>query len=117
MGQRNVLIIDDDVDFAAATAELLSMFELNVIVAHTGEDGIDLAREYDFEFALIDVGLPGCNGSECAIRILSFEPNIKCLLTTGYSDNTLVEMGVDIARFEIMRKPINIDQLSTFLSI
>lgn len=117
MSMRKCLIVDDDIDFAEAMAELLSMSDLDVTIAHTGEDGIDLARANDYEFALFDVGLPGRNGSECVSEILSFKPEINCILMTGYSNSTLTSMGIDVERFNIMLKPLKFDQLSTLLSI
>lgn len=64
-----ILVIDDHPSSAESTAELLKVKGHDVRYAVTGREGIELAREFKPEIALIDIVLPDISGYECAARL------------------------------------------------
>lgn len=107
MTGSNILIIDDDRDFADGLAEMLDLFGHRTRTAYTPDGGIAAAADWDFDFAMIDIGLPGRNGIVCAREIQQHRENITCILMTGYSASTLNKMGVRVGDVMMLRKPIS----------
>jgi CheY-like chemotaxis protein len=66
---RRILVIEDDVDVAAAMRVVLEMVGHEVSLARTGADGIAAALASCPEVVLCDIGLPGIDGYEVARRI------------------------------------------------
>jgi len=66
-----VLIVEDNRDAARMEMLLIQQFGHEVAVAHDGPSGIDLARTFQPDAMLIDIGLPGLNGYEVAARLRS----------------------------------------------
>lgn len=111
-----ILIIDDDQDFADGLAEMLDVFGHETGTAYTANEGVGLAGDERFDLALIDIGLAGRNGADCARKIRETEPELTCVLMTGYSADALTKMGVSAADFAILRKPIKLEHLERYLA-
>jgi CheY-like chemotaxis protein len=71
-----ILIIDDHPSSAESTAELLKVKGHDVRYAVTGWEGLELARAFKPEIALIDIVLPDISGYECA-AILRENPDTR----------------------------------------
>jgi len=66
---RRLLIVDDNEDAAALLAMLLRMDGHDVRTCNNGALALQIAGEFRPEAALLDLGLPGMNGYELAVRI------------------------------------------------
>jgi two-component system, sensor histidine kinase len=97
-----VLVIEDNVDAAETLHDLLELFGHQVVVAHSGPDGIETARTFRPQVVLCDIGLPGMDGYAVA-RQLRQEPAVegaRLIALTGYgreSDRQLArQAGFDL---------------------
>ena len=77
MKNINVLIVDDDRDFAESLAMVLDGRGYQVDTVHSGEGAIRKFREKDFDIAFIDVKLPGKNGVESFMEIRKIKPEAR----------------------------------------
>ncbi len=75
-GDRSILIIEDDVRFAAALARQCREQGFKVLAATTGEEGIDLARRFHPGGILLDLKLPGIDGWR-ALELLKEDPETR----------------------------------------
>jgi CheY-like chemotaxis protein len=73
-----ILIVEDRPDNQKLMAYLLTKCGYQVLVADTGEEGIEMALRQDFDLILCDVRMAGIDGYEVARRLKS-EP--KCCRT------------------------------------
>jgi CheY-like chemotaxis protein len=84
--RRRVLVIDDNNDAATALRLLLENDGHEVRVAHDGESGLALAREYQPDYLLLDIGLPRLSGYEIAASVRG-DPRLSgttIVAITGY---------------------------------
>ncbi|HYX83208.1 MAG TPA: PAS domain S-box protein [Gemmatimonadales bacterium] len=84
-GPRRILIIDDNLDAANALAALLRQDEHAVTVAHSGPVGIEAAKTFKPDVALIDLGMPGMNGFEVGERLRAINNDLLLIAVSGYS--------------------------------
>jgi PAS domain S-box-containing protein len=84
---RRVLIIEDNVDAAETLREVLEFGGHVVEVAYIGTVGIQLARAFQPDVVLCDIGLPGMDGYEVAraIRIDPLLRHMRLVALTGYA--------------------------------
>src|SRR5438067_4378151 len=81
-----VLIVDDQEPFREASrlvVELTDGFDV-VGEAETGEGGVDMAQELKPDLVLMDVNLPGIDGTEATRRILAELPQTIVFLVSTY---------------------------------
>lgn len=110
-----VLVIDDDRDFADGLAEMLDLLGYRTVTAYSAADGVEIALNERIGLVLIDIGLPGRNGAECAADIAAVAPDANCVLMTGYNAETISRMGVQAGALTILRKPLKPEDLSRVL--
>jgi CheY-like chemotaxis protein len=81
-----VLVVDDNADSANGMARLLKLSGHVVRVAHTCPDALASAREHGPEVVVLDIGLPGMDGYEVAVRLREIaETRASCIIAlTGY---------------------------------
>ena len=82
---RRILIVDDNADAANALAALLRQDKHTVEVAHSGAAGLDAARSFRPQVALVDLGMPGMNGFEVAERLRAALDDVVLVAVSGYS--------------------------------
>jgi signal transduction histidine kinase len=80
-----VLIADDNEDAVAMLRLYLEMMGCEVAVAHDGRVALELARQFNPDVAVLDLGMPRLNGLECA-RELRRESGkaVRLIALTGW---------------------------------
>ena len=108
---RRVMIVDDNIDAARTTAELLSVLGHTVDVAHDGKSALSLLQRMRPDIAILDIGLPDMDGFQLAeaVRRLGFTGKLVAL--TGYGQERDKRRAFD-AGFDLhLTKPISLDEL------
>lgn len=72
---RRILTVDDNVDGAESFARILKMMGHEAVTAHTGSEGLEVARSFRPEVVFLDIGLPEISGYEVA-RQLRQDPQL-----------------------------------------
>lgn len=113
-----VLVVDDLVDAAEALARLLKYDRHEVRTTYSGAAALALAREFQPDVVLLDLGLPGIDGFTVAEQ-LRREPGCRALaiiaitgLSSSVADARAAESGID----RYLTKPVKIDQLQQVLA-
>ena len=98
----NVLILDDNVDYADSTATLLGLFGHKVQIARNGLMAVSAVITDRFDVVLVDIGLPGMNGYDFTrwLRSLNLITPPFVIAISGYgADKAKVdsaEYGIDV---------------------
>jgi len=66
-----VAVVDDNLDCASSTRDLLELWGFEVKSAYDGKAALDLAREFHPDVMLLDIGLPNVDGYEVARQLRS----------------------------------------------
>ncbi|MCA9958415.1 MAG: response regulator [Chloroflexota bacterium] len=104
-----ILVIDDEEAVREAVTDILDLEGWPVLTAESGEVGIDLYRTHQAEVALVilDLSMPGLSGQETLVQLQAVNPEVKVLLSSGYSE---VEVSGRFARLGVagfLQKPYN----------
>ena len=113
-----VLVVEDDGDSREGLRSLLEVWGHEVHVAEDGVRGIEEALARRPDVALIDVGLPGMDGYQVAIRLSEAlgDDSIFLVALTGHAQPEDRQRAFDSGFHAHLSKPINYAKLSSLLS-
>lgn len=112
-----LLIVEDEVLLAAQVDKFLRENDFVVDMATDGEEGLYYAREFDYDVAVIDLGLPKLTGIEL-IRTLRREGNtVPVLILTARSDWRDKVGGLEAGADDYLTKPFHMEELLARLKV
>ena len=105
----HTLVIDDDVAVADTLAMVLNSEGFDARAVYSGEEGLELARSFEFDFLVTGVVMTQMNGIDAAIQIRKLLPKCKILLVSGDNDTSALLHNAQSQgyRFEILAKPVH----------
>lgn len=109
----NVLIVDDEVEFASALAERLLLRKYRAKTAYNAEDAISLIKSVPPDVVLLDLRMPGLGGFEVLRTIKEFDPSIEVILLTGHPKEEGIDEGIPTGLFDYIMKPVEIAELTS----
>jgi signal transduction histidine kinase/ActR/RegA family two-component response regulator len=111
-----VLLVEDDDEVAALTAEMIHELGYDTTRVASAEAALGaLADKRAIDIVFSDVMMPGrMNGVELAQEIRRRRPNLPVLLTSGYTE--AVSRSATAHRIKIIPKPYRMDELREALS-
>jgi PAS domain S-box-containing protein len=110
----SVLVIDDDARVHDMLQRSLAKEGLRVIAAHSGEEGLKMARELHPDAITLDVMMPGMDGW-AVLAALKSDPelaDIPVIMLTIVDDQN---MGYSLGATDYLTKPIDRDRLTAIL--
>ncbi|MEL7206080.1 MAG: response regulator, partial [Pseudomonadota bacterium] len=81
-----VLLVEDDPTTSKSIELMLTHANLNVYTTDLGEEGIDLAKLYDYDLILLDLGLPDMSGHEVLRQLRLSRVETPILILSGEND-------------------------------
>lgn len=110
-----VLIIDDDVDFAASLKLILENENYSSLLAYSEEEALESIGKNPVDLALIDIRLGQTNGIDLLPKILKIQPNTLCVMVTGFGSIETAVQALQQGAYDYLRKPVNPQELISTL--
>ncbi len=112
-----LLIVDDNVDAANVLAMFLEAIGHTVSIEHDPVKALERARREVPDICLLDIGLPGMDGNELAMRLKSQTEtkNCKLIAITGYSQESDRKSTAAAGFDHHLVKPIDLQELTGLL--
>jgi two-component system alkaline phosphatase synthesis response regulator PhoP len=113
MGQKKILVVDDEADLVETLRFPLEMEGFNVLVSYNGEDALSQARKENPDLILLDLMLPKLDGYKVC-RLLKFDERYKhipILMLTAKTQEKDKLLGKETGANEYITKPFDIDEL------
>jgi signal transduction histidine kinase len=116
-GGLSILVVDDNEDAARALGEALELMGHTVKVVFSAPDALALAPQFQPQVGLLDIGLPGMDGYELAMRLRE-QPgagSLRLFAVTGYGQDADRQQARE-AGFEYhLTKPVELRRLDALL--
>jgi two-component system, cell cycle response regulator CtrA len=106
-----ILLVEDDPTTSRSIELMLTHANLNVYCTDMGEDGIDLAKLYDYDLILLDLNLPDISGHEVLRQIRLARVETPILILSGSDDTESKLKGFGFGADDYMTKPFHREEL------
>jgi diguanylate cyclase (GGDEF)-like protein len=107
VSKETVLVIDDSPLICKIVEDILRMDCLDIVKAHTGEDGLSLANDLVPNLILLDLILPKTNGFEICKQLKSspITANIPIMFITAKQDSDIIIQCFECGGVDYIAKP------------
>jgi two-component system cell cycle response regulator CtrA len=106
-----VLLIEDDRATAQSIELMLKCESFNVYTTDLGEDGVDVAKHYDYDMILLDLNLPDMSGFEVLRSLRMCKVTTPILILSGLSGLEHKIKGLGFGADDYVTKPFHKDEL------
>ncbi len=111
MSNANILIVEDNEDFALTIADVLRKKDYEVKTVFTGEDAIAFTRNNLVDLVLLDIRLPGMDGLQVIRELKDRDPDIVVIMMTAFADIEPAIEAMKMGAFDYLVKPFDIEEL------
>ena len=109
--RAKILVIDDELGIREGCRRALSPQGYAVEVAGDAAEGLDKLRANGYDLALLDVMMPGISGLELLGKIHEHDPEIVCIIITGYATVAMAVNAIKQGAYDFLTKPFGVDDL------
>ncbi|GJL55309.1 MAG: hypothetical protein NPIRA02_24410 [Nitrospirales bacterium] len=117
-GSGKVLVMDDEESIRVLASEMLRTCGYHFEMAKNGEEAVRLyqqAKETDTPFSavILDLTVPGgLGGKETMVQLLQIDPDVKAVVSSGYSNDPIMAHYQRFGFHAVMTKPYSLMELS-----
>ncbi len=106
-----VLVIDDEVGIREGCRRVLVPQGFDVDMAENGPRACANVREARYDVLLLDIMMPGMSGIEVLRQIRQMDPDLICIVITGYATVELAIQAIREGAHDFIAKPFSADLL------
>jgi diguanylate cyclase (GGDEF)-like protein len=106
--KSKVLVIDDEETITRILSKMLNK-DYEVHVANDGKTALNLVQANVFDAVIVDLVMPEMDGHEVITRVSKIDPDIPCIVITGYSTEDNAIEALKEGAFDYLKKPLNRD--------
>jgi len=113
-GSETILLVDDEPLILDVGKRLLEFLGYRVCSAGNGQEALDLYRQKggEIDLVLLDMVMPGLSGGEVFDQLRQIDPDVRVLLSSGYSIDGQAQRIIERGCRGFLQKPFQVQQLS-----
>ncbi len=108
---NRVLIIDDEAGIRQALKQVLEYEDLEVRVAASGGEAINLYSEFKPHLVFLDVKMAGLDGLETLTRLRNLDASPQIVMISGHGTIATAVEATQRGAFDFLEKPLDTDRL------
>ena len=112
-----ILVVDDEVKACKLLKRFLELKGYEVIVSNDGEDAIEKAKKEKPDAILLDIRMPGMEGTEVLKRIREFDKDVGIIMVTAVKEEATGKGALEAGADEYITKPIDFNYLETTILV
>jgi len=121
-GDGKILVMDDQEPILRMVARMLKRMGYEVDLASDGDQAIQIYKQAyqsqkPFDLVILDLTIPGgMGGAETMVELLKIDPQVKAIVSSGYSTDPIMAHYKDYGFCAVVPKPYTKNELSDVLN-
>jgi two-component system, sensor histidine kinase and response regulator len=108
-----LLIIDDEDIVLKSCIRILKNENYEIDTAYSGEEGLKLTGERNYDIVITDLKMPGMGGMEVLATLRKNKPEVTVIIFTGYATVENAREALKMGSFDYIPKPFTNEELRT----
>ena len=116
-GRKTILVVEDEARVRSLVVRSLKLLGYDSITAVDGVEGVSVFRERsnEIDLVMLDFKMPKMDGVEAFEELIQIRPDVKVILSSGYTEDDVIERFSGPLPAGILHKPYDIDILEAEL--
>jgi len=114
--QPKILIVDDEPDVCKDISRFLSATGYCAVIAADGEEALSMLSQENPDLVLLDIRMPGMDGTECLREIKKLDKDIIVIMVTCVTDIDIAKKALELGAIDYITKPFSLDVLEAAIS-
>jgi len=112
-GKETILLVDDEKSILDICEDTLGLYGYKIMKAGNGEKAIEIyrAQQEKIKLVILDLIMPGRGGKKCLEDLISINPQVKVLMSSGYSTPPQIEELMKTGASGFISKPYHHEDL------
>ncbi|MFC1555924.1 PAS domain S-box protein [candidate division KSB1 bacterium] len=117
-GQATILVVDDEEYVRSLAAAMLKEIGYTVFLADNGIKAVEIYREKseEIDLVLLDMIMPIMGGKETNLALKEINPDVKVILSSGYSQDSKATEILNEGAIGFIQKPYRMEKLSNAIA-
>ncbi len=113
-GTETILLVDDEDTIIEVSKEILEALGYRVLVARSGQEAVNLyrIRKAEIDLVILDMIMPEMGGGETFDHLKLLNPDIRVILSSGYSLNEQATGIIERGCRAFIQKPFSMSEVS-----
>ena len=113
MSKKSLLVVDDEEPVQDLAQAILEEYGYTVMTANDGVEGVEMFKEHvgEIDVVLLDMTMPRMNGDQAYREMRKIRPDVKVILSSGYSEQDAVGRFDEDGLSAFVQKPYQIQTL------
>lgn len=113
-GHGLILVIEDEEIVRKLFVRTLKSLGYDILTANDGEEGVKIYRKNkeEIDLVLLDLLMPKMNGEEAFYALKEMNPDVKVIITSGFSQETNIDKLIKDGALSFIKKPCRKHELS-----
>jgi PAS domain S-box-containing protein len=117
-GSGTILVVDDERIILEVAEQMVERLGFRALTALDGDSAVNMFRDHceDVDLIILDMIMPGKCGEDTFKELKGIRPDIKILLSSGYSIEGKAQLIMSQGCDGFIQKPFNLNELSQKIS-
>jgi DNA-binding NtrC family response regulator len=112
-----ILVVDDEIEACNALEEFLSLKGHEVHTALDGPTALEKVQEVKPDIVLLDMIMPGMEGTEVLKKIKEFDFDTSVVMVTVVAEQNKAKKTMELGAFDYITKPVDLNYLENVLLV
>lgn len=119
---KKILVLEDDPSIQKILVKMFKHLKHKAIFTEDGKDTLlkyksAKSTEEPFDLLIMDLTIPGAMGGKETIVLLNeFDPNVKAIVSSGYSNDPIMADPHSYGFIDVLKKPFTLQQLKEIIN-
>ena len=109
MTTKKIMVVDDEDSIRQSLSDVLKDEGFKVISARDGQEALKLLDSTQPDLVLLDIWMPGMDGTEVLKRIKTARPGLQVIMISGHGNIEAAVKAIKLGAYDYIEKPLSLE--------